>query len=353
MGRKRAAIHRYATTAYDAEVADYVAAHGWILERDNESGGFFGQLPAFVLWASRPDMVLAASWFGIRSQDDAERMLLPEMRAADEEAPKRAACDHLWMTEAPDEGLEICAHDCGSRRFGRRPREQMEPSSGPAIRPRTGRPDPGSLSSETGGAGDDADQIDPARDRSEELNRDRHAAGQNPRSTPMSDLAERLLSRTRLAPDAAANVAARLQQHPDLCATVEHWLDGGEPDRSLAVDDHTLGDLMDRFGDVASACVVLMDLREQPAETRAFLDRGWDRVVTESAEPVKPVKSISSDQGRAHLDALAQDLQPESHLPSVGNPQTDGLALFRPRLRTEHPLSRRMGHGRRTGRPGA
>ena len=121
MRRKRTAARRYATTAYDAEVGDYMAVHGWTLERDNESGGFFGQLPVFVLWASRPDVVLAASWFGIRSQDDAERMLLPEMRAADEEAPKRAACDHLWMTEDPDRGLEICTRDCGARRFVRQP----------------------------------------------------------------------------------------------------------------------------------------------------------------------------------------------------------------------------------------
>jgi hypothetical protein len=97
-----------------SEGAAYAAANGWLLER--ERGGQMGSMPIFLLWAIKPDIVLAASWFGIRSQADAERMLLPEMRAADEATPQRAACDHLWMTEAPEGIVEICVHDCGARR---------------------------------------------------------------------------------------------------------------------------------------------------------------------------------------------------------------------------------------------
>ena len=94
----------------------------------------------------------------------------------------------------------------------------------------------------------------------------------------MTELAERLLSRSRLRPDAAERVATRLLQHPDLLTEVERWLDGREPNLELIGDDRTLGQLMDQFGDFASACVLLMDLRERPAETRAFLARGWDRI---------------------------------------------------------------------------
>jgi hypothetical protein len=131
----------------------------------------------------------------------------------------------------------------------------------------------------------------------------------------MPELAERLQARTGLTREAAGQVAIRLEQHPDLRIEVERWLDSGEFDRLLAAGDHTLGELVDRFGDTASAAVILMDLREQPAETQAFLDRGWDRVVT---EPAKPVKSIPGDEIAAYIEGRRKNLRPESHLPIVG-----------------------------------
>ena len=108
---------REAATIYDPVLADYAGANGWTLERDNESGGDFGGMPVFMLWAIKPDVVLAASWFGMRSQGDAERMILPEMRYADEEAPARAACDHAWAAGGSYEGVEACSRDCGARRI--------------------------------------------------------------------------------------------------------------------------------------------------------------------------------------------------------------------------------------------
>jgi hypothetical protein len=108
---------REAATIYDPVLADYAGANGWTLERDNESGGDFGGMPVFMLWAIKPDVVLAGSWFGMRSQGDAERMILPEMRYADEEAPSRAACDHAWTAEGSYEGVEACSRDCGARRI--------------------------------------------------------------------------------------------------------------------------------------------------------------------------------------------------------------------------------------------
>ena len=130
----------------------------------------------------------------------------------------------------------------------------------------------------------------------------------------MTEIAERLLSRTRLQPDAAERVAARLLQHPDLLAAVGRWLDGEELDRTLAVGGHTLGELVDRFDDTASGVVVLMDLREQPTETQAFLDQGWDRVVVGGGLQPIPDKDVAAFHRR-----LLEGTKPESHLPIVGS----------------------------------
>ena len=94
----------------------------------------------------------------------------------------------------------------------------------------------------------------------------------------MSELAERLLTRTKLRPDAADRLASRLDRHPDLKLATEKWLDGEEADLTLQADERTLGQLLAQFDDMASALAIAMDLREDPIETRAFLARGWDRV---------------------------------------------------------------------------
>jgi hypothetical protein len=94
----------------------------------------------------------------------------------------------------------------------------------------------------------------------------------------MSELADRLLTRTKLRPAAAERLAARLESHPDLKRETERWLDGEEPDLTPKADQKSLGELLAQFGDMASALAIAMDLREDPIETRAFLARGWDRV---------------------------------------------------------------------------
>jgi hypothetical protein len=94
----------------------------------------------------------------------------------------------------------------------------------------------------------------------------------------MSELADRLLTRTKLRPDAAERFAVRLDRHPDLKRETERWLDGDEPDLTLQADQKSLGQLLAQFGDMASALAIMMDLREDPIETRAFLARGWDRI---------------------------------------------------------------------------
>jgi hypothetical protein len=94
----------------------------------------------------------------------------------------------------------------------------------------------------------------------------------------MSELADRLLTRTKLRPDAAERLAARLERHPDLKRETERWLDDQEFDLTLQADGRSFGQLLAQFSDMASALAIAMDLREDPIGTRAFLARGWDRI---------------------------------------------------------------------------
>ena len=106
------------TLIFDPELRTYADEQGWRMERDSESGGMLGELPVFTLWALRGDVVLMGSWFGMRSQADVERMLLPAMRDADEDSDTRAACVHEWQFEERygDFLITTCARECGAAR---------------------------------------------------------------------------------------------------------------------------------------------------------------------------------------------------------------------------------------------
>ena len=67
----------------DPELAAYAAEHGWVVERDNDAG-MIGPMRVFALRASKDgEEIAAATWFGVRSQVDAERMLGPALRDFD------------------------------------------------------------------------------------------------------------------------------------------------------------------------------------------------------------------------------------------------------------------------------
>jgi hypothetical protein len=68
---------------FDAAFAAYVAEHAWTIVRDNDAGRM-GEILVFAIRASKSGKLVAeATWFGIRSQLDAERRMLPFLREFD------------------------------------------------------------------------------------------------------------------------------------------------------------------------------------------------------------------------------------------------------------------------------